>query len=471
MLFSSLVFLTGFLPIVIFLYYTIFRFNRSVQNVFLLLISLFFYGWGEPGFVFVLLCSVVVNWGFGLLVDRIRQDRLKSRITIGLMVAYNISIIFVFKYLVFVMKNINAITGKSLSIPDIALPIGISFFTFQAISYVIDIYRQKGEVQRNPLNVGLYIAFFPQLVAGPIVRYETVAHQIQHRKESIELFSEGVCRFIVGLAKKIIIANNVAIVANSAFWLNGENTLSISMAWLGALCYTLQIYYDFSGYSDMAIGLGKMFGFNFNENFNYPYISKSTTEFWRRWHISLGTWFRDYVYIPLGGSRVSSSARLYMNTFVVWLLTGIWHGANWTFICWGLMYFVSISLEKAVGLDRMENFRWIRHIYTMLLVMFGWVIFRANTITEAGSYLKAMIVPVRGYIFDSEAYMYICEYWFFIAVGILFARPIAKKLGRADISKGRVAGVIYVMAMMVLLIISISYLVKGAYNPFIYFNF
>lgn len=471
MLFSSLIFLTCFLPIVLLLYYTVCRFSRKLQNIFLLAVSLGFYAWGEPKFVFVLIASVIMNWIFGLLVSRCREDKAKSRIIITIMLIYNISIIFVFKYLMFTMENIQSITGLKLNIPNIVLPIGISFFTFQAISYVIDVYRKKGEAQKNPLNVGLYIAFFPQLVAGPIVRYETVAEQIMNRKESFDDVSAGICRFLVGFSKKILLANNLALVADKAFKLLGDGELSLAMAWLGALCYTLQIYYDFSGYSDMAIGLGRMFGFKFNENFNYPYISKSATEFWRRWHISLGSWFRDYVYIPLGGSRVESKKRLFFNLFVVWALTGLWHGANWTFICWGLMYFAVLSAEKSIGLDKMENHVLVRHLYTMLIVMLGWVIFRADNITDAAIYIKTMFVPGSAGILDAEALVCTKEYIMFLFFGVLFARPFAKKIAKTKLASTKAAEILYVIGMAALFIASVSYLVKGAYNPFIYFNF
>lgn len=471
MLFSSLIFITCFLPIVLLLYYTVCRFSRRLQNIFLLIASLGFYAWGEPKFVFILITSVFMNWIFGLIISKVKSNKIKSRITITIMLIYNISIIFVFKYLMFTMENIQNITGHKFNIPEIVLPIGISFFTFQAISYVIDVYRDKGQAQKNPLNVGLYIAFFPQLVAGPIVRYETVANQIQNRKESFDDVSAGICRFLVGFSKKVLLANNLALVADKAFNLLDTGNLSLTMAWLGALCYTLQIYYDFSGYSDMAIGLGKMFGFKFDENFNYPYISKSTTEFWRRWHISLGTWFRDYVYIPLGGSRVENKRRIFFNLFIVWALTGLWHGANWTFICWGLLYFVSLSIEKAIGLDKMKTHAMLRHLYTMLLVMFGWVLFRANNITDALAYLKTMLIPGAGGLIDAEAIVCTKEYIVFLFFGMLFARPFAKKLAKTKLAKNKLAEVIYVVGLIGLFIASMSYLVKGAYNPFIYFNF
>ena len=378
MLFSSLIFIVVFLPCVLIIYYGPLRRRRGMQNVFLLLASLGFYAWGEPWFVLIMLASIVGNWIFGMLVDKARTSKAKSRAVILIMLAFNIAIIFVFKYLMFTLKTINAIAGTDISVPQI----GISFFTFQAISYVIDVYREKGEMQKNLLNVGLYIAFFPQLIAGPIVRYETISDQIMGRRESYEDFSRGVCRFIVGLSKKVLLANNFAVVADQSFAFSAADNCSVAFAWLGAIAYTLQIYFDFSGYSDMAIGLGAMFGFHFPENFNYPYISKSVAEFWRRWHISLGSWFRDYVYFPLGGSRVKSKARLVFNLFIVWLLTGIWHGANFTFIAWGLIYFVLISLEKLTNFEKRNVNSAVRYIYTMFFVVIGWVFFRADSIAE-----------------------------------------------------------------------------------------
>ena len=383
----------------------------------------------------------------------------------------NLSILFIFKYLMFTLTNINNIFGSNLSVPNITLPIGISFFTFQAISYVIDVYRKNGEVQKNPLNVALYIAFFPQLIAGPIVRYETIAKQIKSRQETFDDFASGVCRFMVGLGKKVLLSNTLAIVADNAFNMNSINELSVSMAWLGAIAYTFQIYYDFSGYSDMAIGLGKMFGFSFLENFNYPYISKSISEFWRRWHISLGSWFRDYVYFPLGGSRVDTKKRLLFNLFVVWFLTGIWHGANWTFIIWGIMYFVLISIEKLIGFEKKFNkLSFIKHIYTMFFVILGWVIFRASNITEAFSYMGKMFGVRASGIFDAYFYLNIVENLIFIIIATIFSTPIYKIINK-KVKENKFIAPIYVMGMLILFIVAISYILKGAYNPFIYFNF
>ena len=446
-----------------------------MQNVFLLLASLGFYAWGEPWFVLIMLASIVGNWIFGMLVDKARTSKAKSRAVILIMLAFNIAIIFVFKYLMFTLKTINAIAGTDISVPQIALPIGISFFTFQAISYVIDVYREKGEMQKNLLNVGLYIAFFPQLIAGPIVRYETISDQIMGRRESYEDFSRGVCRFIVGLSKKVLLANNFAVVADQSFAFSAADNCSVAFAWLGAIAYTLQIYFDFSGYSDMAIGLGAMFGFHFPENFNYPYISKSVAEFWRRWHISLGSWFRDYVYFPLGGSRVKSKARLVFNLFIVWLLTGIWHGANFTFIAWGLIYFVLISLEKLTNFEKRSVNSAVRYIYTMFFVVIGWVFFRADSIVEGIGVVGKMFGAGASGLTDANFTVFMKEnIWYFI-FGIVFSTPIAKKLGEYVSEKtggsNPLIAVLYSVCLTAGMLVSLSYLIKGAYNPFIYFNF
>lgn len=475
MLFSSLIFMVVFLPCVLIIYYGPLRRRRSLQNVFLLLASLGFYAWGEPWFVLIMLASILGNWIFGMLVDKVRASKAKSRAVILIMLAFNIAIIFVFKYLMFTLKTINAIAGTDISVPQIALPIGISFFTFQAISYVIDVYREKGEMQKNLLNVGLYIAFFPQLIAGPIVRYETISDQIMGRRESYEDFSRGVCRFIVGLSKKVLLANNFAVVADQSFAFSAADNCSVAFAWLGAIAYTLQIYFDFSGYSDMAIGLGAMFGFHFPENFNYPYISKSVAEFWRRWHISLGSWFRDYVYFPLGGSRVKSKARLVFNLFIVWLLTGIWHGANFTFIAWGLMYFVLISLEKLTNFEKRSVNSAVRYIYTMFFVVIGWVFFRADSIVEGIGFVGKMFGAGASGLTDANFTVFMKEnIWYFI-FGIVFSTPIAKKLGEYVSEKtggsNPLIAVLYSVCLTAGMLVSLSYLIKGAYNPFIYFNF
>lgn len=465
MLFSSTIFLFLFLPAVLFCYYVLFKKSRLLQNILLTAASLLFYAWGEPKFVFVMIGSILANWFFALLIDKNRGSKTVSRLFIVLTLCVNFGIMFIFKYLMFTLENVNSLFGTSIAVPQIVLPIGISFFTFQAVSYVIDVYRKDGELQKNPLNVALYISFFPQLIAGPIVRYQTVADQIKHRKESFSDFSQGVCRFIIGLSKKLLLANVMAIIADQTF---GSGANSVVTAWVGALAYTFQIYFDFSGYSDMAIGLGKMFGFHFLENFDYPYISSSITEFWRRWHISLGTWFRDYVYFPMGGSRVKSKGRLVFNLFVVWLLTGIWHGANWTFIVWGLMYFLLLALEKMTGFaKKLGRFS---HIYTMLFVILGWVIFRAESLGEAITYIGNMFGVGGAGFFDDTAYFLLAENRFALVFAAIFSLPVTKWL-HSKFDGKKIAAVVYPVAILSLLVISVTYLVKGGYNPFIYFNF
>lgn len=440
--------------------------------------SLFFYAWGEPKFVLVMLLSICINWIMGMLVGHHREHEVKAKFIVFLDVVFNLCIIFIFKYLMFTVENINAIFQCSWNIPDIALPIGISFFTFQAISYVVDVYRGKGQVQKNLINVGLYIAFFPQLIAGPIVRYETVAQQIRCRKESFRDFSEGTVRFIIGLGKKVLISNSMAVVADYAFSLTACNgaepgSLSVCMAWMGAIAYTLQIFFDFSGYSDMAIGLGKMFGFHFLENFNYPYLSKSATEFWRRWHMSLGSWFRDYVYIPLGGSRVKSRGRHIFNLFVVWLCTGVWHGANWTFILWGLMYFVLLTFEKFSGFQvdgKSEKGSWFRHVYAMFFVVMGWVVFRAENIHVAMEYYKTLFGGNDASLMDNTFIEYARQYAVYILAGVLFSTPVMKTAGK-KVRRNWLTDLLYAAAVIGIFAVSISFIVKGTYNPFIYFNF
>ncbi len=469
MLFSSTVFLYLFLPVLLFFYYVIFRKNRMLQNIWLFFGSVFFYAWGEPKFVVIMLVSIVMNWAFGLLVHRFREGRVVHKIIIALAVAFNLGILFVFKYLSFAGGLLEGLLGADLSVPQIALPIGVSFFTFQGMFYVIDVYRQKGDVQRNLLYVGLYIAFFPQLIAGPIVRYETVANEIKNRKETADDFFDGFARFLIGMGKKVLLANSFGLLADGAFDYTG--TLSVSFAWLGALAYTFQIFFDFCGYSDMAIGLGRMFGFHFLENFNYPYISTSISEFWRRWHMSLGAWFRDYLYFPLGGSRVSKG-RMIFNLFVVWSLTGLWHGANFTFVAWGLMYFVLIAFEKLTGLDRKKG-PWItplKWIYTMLFVVLGWVLFRAESPGKAVHYMGAMFGLNGNPFADGMFGGYFAQNAVLLLVGAVLSTPIFRSLksrwGEHPLYRyGSVIGLIG------LLILSVASLVSNSYNPFIYFNF
>ena len=472
MLFSSSVFLFLFLPVVLLVYYLPLRRWRQGQNVFLLLASLGFYAWGEPWFVLVMLGSILANYGFGLWVDACKRAGRTCAPPLVTALAVNLGILFVFKYLTFTLGILNRL-GAAFVIPGIELPIGISFFTFQALSYVLDVHRDRGEVQRSPLKVGLYISFFPQLIAGPIVKYETVAQQIDHRKEIWADFSAGCSRFIVGLGKKVLLSNQLAVVADRAFG-QGDG-LSASFAWLGALCYTLQIYYDFSGYSDMAIGLGKMFGFHFLENFNYPYISRSITEFWRRWHISLSTWFRDYVYIPLGGNRCSKLKHM-RNIFVVWLLTGLWHGAAWTFVLWGLWFCLLLLGEKFLWGKYLEKLPGlIRWAYTMFAVILSWVLFRSVDLGQAWAYLGAMFGQTTGLAQDGQALYYLLQFWPEWVLALIAFLPVKQWLQSWLEARGSAGQAIALWAPRVLALglLALSYLelVTGSFNPFIYFQF
>lgn len=473
MLFSSSIFMFVFLPVVLFCYFVLFRKNRLLQNVFLLIASLFFYGWGEPNFVLVMVGSIFINWLLAFLVDKHREKKILSKVILIVSVTTNLLLLFIFKYLNFTVDNLNHFLNNDIHIKTIALPIGISFFTFQAMSYVIDVYRKDGEVQKNPLNVGLYIAFFPQLIAGPIVRYQTIADQIKHRKETLSSFADGTKRFIIGFCKKIILSDTFALVADAAF--DNPEVNSVSFAWIGAIAYTLQIYFDFGGYSDMGIGLGKMFGFQFLENFNYPYISTSITEFWRRWHISLGSWFRDYVYFPLGGSRVKKSTRLIFNLFVVWFLTGVWHGANWTFIVWGLMYFILLVIEKLTGLPKIDRFKPLKYIYTMFFVVIGWVFFRSANVTSAIEYIGSMFGLCSNGFLSNETLLYGSNHCAVFIIGVIASMPIIpllkKKTTTLSTRTVSIIEVAEIVLLFVIFLVALSYMIKGSYSPFIYFNF
>lgn len=470
MLFSSNLFLFLFLPAVLAVYYLL---THRLRNGFLLLASLVFYAWGTGDFVVKMVASIAFNYIMALVLDRLKKVSLR-KLALTVTVAGNLSLLFVYKYLDFFITNINLL-GFDFPLQHIALPLGISFFTFQAMSYSLDVYMGRAKVQKNPLNVALYVSFFPQLVAGPIVRYQTIADQIQHRKETFDDFSEGVRRFILGFAKKIILSNNMALVADAVF---ADPQRSTVYAWMGAVAYTFQIFFDFSGYSDMAIGLGKMFGFHFLENFDYPYISASVSEFWRRWHMSLGQWFRDYVYFPLGGSRVKSKGRLVFNLFVVWSLTGIWHGASWNFVSWGLLYFVLLTFEKLTGIPGKLTSPWSKgcyRVFTLLCVIVGWVFFRAETLTSAVQFLGDMVGLGRNGFLDPMVIRTFTQYrWFFLG-SLLCSTPVFRylknKLTQSHQGLGRAGEYLCIPLYLFLLIWSVSYIMMGSHNPFIYFNF
>lgn len=468
MLFPSEIFLFLFLPLVLVLYFGPLRNKPQGKNWLLLAASLLFYAYGEPVFVLLMLVMIGIHYTAGWLVWKIRARRLNlsPRLVIFLTVVLDLLILGYFKYADFLISNLNNMLGWNLELIGNRIPVGISFFTFQAISFVVDMARDPKPKKPLIQDTALYISFFPQLIAGPIVRYNTVAEEIRERHENLDDFARGVNRFIIGLGKKVLLANQFAVVADAAFATNAVN--SVLMFWLGAFSYTLQIFYDFAGYSDMAIGLGWMFGFHFEENFNYPYLSRSVSEFWRRWHMSLQTWFRDYVYIPLGGSRVKTRSRLVFNLFVVWLLTGIWHGANWTFICWGLMYFLLLLLERFTSIQqRLGKFSWL---YTFLFVMLGWVLFRSDSITQAIHYLGGMAgLGAKGFM--GEAFVqYLRQYGIWYVAGIVCCCPVfpvIERMFRKKPAYQLVAG----LATLAIFAASVLYIFSNAYNPFIYFNF
>lgn len=474
MLFSSSTFLFVFLPAVLAVYYLPFRGMRRAQNLLLLVASLFFYAWGEWRFLPVMLLSIGMNYCFGRWVHRWRFQCRYLTAPIVTAVGCNLALLFVFKYLTFTLQSINAL-GLGWTIPVIELPIGISFFTFQALSYVLDVAMGRAQAQRSVLELGLYISFFPQLIAGPIVKYADVDRQIRQRRESWADFSAGCSRFLTGLGKKVLLANQLAVVADRVFGAD-PTALSTPMAWLGSLCYTFQIYYDFSGYSDMAIGLGRMFGFRFRENFDHPYDARTITEFWRRWHISLSTWFRDYVYIPLGGNRVSRKLHV-RNLFVVWLLTGLWHGANWTFLLWGLFYFLLLYLEKFHHLAQ-GWFSPFQRLYTLLAVNFLWMLFRSDTVSYAGSFFLTMLGLQGTGSVDALCGLYLRENALFLLLALVFSFPLAPQLGKKletfrpfGLDLSPVWDLLYALALAAVGVLCACCLVKGTYNPFIYFRF
>ena len=428
MVFSSITFLIYFLPISIVGYFLL-SFSRGAQNIWLLAVSLLFFAWGEPVFVFLMIGSIIANWLFGMLIQKYEDNAKNKKLILIVSIVVNLSMLGIFKYTNFFIDTIYDAIGwkKLLEVPTIALPIGISFFTFQAVSYVIDVYRKDAEVQRNPFYLGLYLAFFPQLLAGPMVRYSTIVDKILNRKTSPQMFLEGCTRFALGLVKKVIIANNMAIIADNIYLLVSSESdavkVPVILAWIGAIAYTIQIYYDFSSYADMAIGLGRIFGLQFEENFDYPFISKSVSEFMSRFNISLGKWFNHYVYRPLGGSQVVNKDIMVRNLFIVWLLTGIWYGANWTFIWWGLFVFSLILVEKTIMLEKWEGHPLGRRIYTLVAIVIAMVIFRSEDMHQCSKMLLNMVGINGNGFFSATAIMFIKEYWLFFVAAIVCMIP------------------------------------------------
>lgn len=469
MVFSSLTFMFVFLPIVLILYYAV---PKKLKNLFILISGLIFYAWGEPVYVLIMIASTMIDYTAGLLIDKFNDRTVIKRICLIVSLVMNIGLLGIFKYSGFIMQNFDAVFGTALYNPDHALPlpIGISFFTFQSMSYTIDMYLGKIKVQKNPISFAAFVTLFPQIVAGPIVRYDDIAVELDNRTVNLDCIYEGIVKFITGVGKKVLIANNIGMLWTAV---KGSETgeLSVLTAWLGIIAFTLQIYFDFSGYSDMAVGLGKMMGFNFPKNFDYPYQSKSVSEFWRRWHITLGSWFKSYVYFPLGGSR-KGTMRTVFNLAVVWLLTGIWHGASWNFILWGVLYGVLIIMEKLfLGKILKQIPQFFSWFYTMLLVILGWVLFDTADIPTAFGYMGAMFGG-NGVLWDTQSMYYLINYGIILAFGIFACTDLSKKLfDRLGQKFPTIINYATPVAKLAVLVLSTAYLTDATYNPFLYFNF
>lgn len=467
MLFSSISFLYYFLPCILVLYFIS---PKKIKNVVLLGGSMFFYWWGEPKYTFLMIATILFAYIYGIMIDKFR-GRFASKIYLIFSIVTSLALLILFKYADFFVNNANSVTGSSIPLLKLVLPIGISFYTFQTLSYTIDVYRGNARVQKNLINLATYVVLFPQLIAGPIVRYTTVEYELNQRTHSFENFAYGANRFVFGLAKKVLIANSLGTLCK-IFRDSGEK--SVLFFWVYAIAFSLHIYFDFAGYSDMAIGLGRMFGFHFLENFNYPYISKSITEFWRRWHISLSTWFRDYVYIPIGGNRVNKFRWLF-NIILVWLLTGFWHGAEWNFIIWGLFFAFFLIIEKLwIGnvLAKVPSF--LSRIYVLLLVIISFVIFNANGLKEAISDISAMFGAQGFPLVTSETLYYLRSYAVVIVIAVIGSTPLAKWLIQRLKQHSvvcRILNIVEPIFMGVLLMAITAYLVDGSFNPFLYFRF
>ncbi len=468
MLFSSAIFVFLFLPVTLLAYQLL---NHRLKNILLLIASLLFYAWGEPVYVLLMCLSIVINYVAGLFIGSDEPKKSKQALIAG--ISINIGLLIYYKYFWFITQNINELFGWNIGTSNpLPLPIGISFYTFQAMSYLVDVYRRQVQAQKSIINLGLYISLFPQLIAGPIVRYKDVSSQIMKRQVSLDGFVEGIQRFIIGLGKKVLLANTMGELADKIFAFPLPATTA-GVAWLGVICYAFQIFFDFSGYSDMAIGLGKMFGFTFLENFNYPYISKSLREFWRRWHISLSTWFRDYLYIPLGGNRLSPR-RTFFNLLFVFFITGLWHGAEWTFVVWGLFHGCFLLLERGPfgkWLDR----AWapIQHAYVLLVVLVAWVFFRASSLPQAFGYIRVMagMGNQKGYPFELQEFMNTIT-WTALALSVLFSLPLENlKNWTGPLALEGSFKLIRMCFLLLIFLLSLSAIASDTYNPFIYFRF
>lgn len=460
MVFSSIPFLFFFLPLFLLLYFLV---PKKLRNLVLLIFSLIFYAWGEPIYIILMLFSSLVDYINGILLNKFKNSKLKKRLVLIFSIVVNLSLLSIFKYSGFIITTINDILGTSISNPNLPLPIGISFYTFQTMSYTIDVYMGRVKYERNFLNFFVYVSMFPQLIAGPIVRYEDISRELSNRTVTFEDYKIGFTRFLRGLFKKVLLANNMGLLW-SIISSYDINNISVLTSWLGIIAYSFQIYFDFSGYSDMAIGIGKMLGFSYPENFNYPYISKSITEFWRRWHMSLSTWFKDYVYIPLGGNRCSRGKHI-RNILIVWLLTGLWHGSSWNFIMWGLYFGIILLLEKFIYGKALEKLpKVFSHIYALILIIIGWLIFAFTDVNMIKDYFFSMFGLNGNVVLDNNFIFYTLNNLVFLIACIIFSIPI-------KIKSNKFISIITTIMYIILFILVVAFLVSDTYNPFLYFRF
>ncbi|MDU1314196.1 MAG: MBOAT family O-acyltransferase [Clostridium septicum] len=458
MVFSSIVFIFRFLPLAVFIYFLT---PKKYKNLAIFLLSLIFYSFGEPKYFPIIILSILIDFIVSNIIENNRDNKTLCNTMLTISIIFNLGLLIFFKYINFFIDNINFIFNIYIKNITLTLPLGISFYTFQTLSYTIDVYNKKIHAEKNIVDFGAFVALFPQLIAGPIVKYIDINNQIKNRKTSLEEIESGIQYFIIGLGKKVLIANNIGLLWDELNSL-GFSNISTPLAWLGVLSFSLQIYFDFSGYSQMAIGIGKIFGFSLPNNFNYPYISRSMTEFWRRWHISLGSWFKEYVYIPLGGSR-KSKKRTYFNLLIVWILTGFWHGAEYNFILWGIFFFILISIEKAGFINVLNNNKILSHIYVIIFLLIGFSIFSISNTAKLIEFLKRLFIFKGGL----DYLYYLKNYGIILIIGCIFSMPIYKKINL----KYKNIKTLKVIFMLIIFILSIAYLVNSSYNPFLYFRF
>ncbi|WP_066677387.1 MBOAT family O-acyltransferase [Clostridium septicum] len=458
MVFSSIVFIFRFLPLAVFIYFLT---PKKYKNLAIFLLSLIFYSFGEPKYFPIIILSILIDFIVSNIIENNRDNKTLCNTMLTISIIFNLGLLIFFKYINFFIDNINFIFNIYIKNITLTLPLGISFYTFQTLSYTIDVYNKKIHAEKNIVDFGAFVALFPQLIAGPIVKYIDINNQIKNRKTSLEEIESGIQYFIIGLGKKVLIANNIGLLWDELNSL-GFSNISTPLAWLGVLSFSLQIYFDFSGYSQMEIGIGKIFGFSLPNNFNYPYISRSMTEFWRRWHISLGSWFKEYVYIPLGGSR-KSKKRTYFNLLIVWILTGFWHGAEYNFILWGIFFFILISIEKAGFINVLNNNKILSHIYVIIFLLIGFSIFSISNTAKLIEFLKRLFIFKGGL----DYLYYLKNYGIILIIGCIFSMPIYKKINL----KYKNIKTLKVIFMLIIFILSIAYLVDSSYNPFLYFRF